>query len=159
MASSSSTGKHPVKVFMYDLSHGMMAQMSPHMLGRQLSGVWHTAVVVYGKEFYFGGGIQSASPGTTPAGQPLKTIDYGHTEVPEWLLQEHLSGLHAKFNASTYHLLERNCNHFAEEVLQLLCGKSLPDEVRNLPADFASTPLGQMLTPMIDGLFKNMAPV
>ena len=31
--------------------------------GKQLDGIWHTAVVVYGQEFFFGGnGIQSCDP-------------------------------------------------------------------------------------------------
>jgi len=31
--------------------------------GRQIDGVWHTAVVAYGEEFFYGGiGIQSCSP-------------------------------------------------------------------------------------------------
>jgi len=31
--------------------------------GRQIDGVWHTAVVAFGEEFFYGGiGIQSCSP-------------------------------------------------------------------------------------------------
>ena len=40
----------PVKVYVYDLSHGMMAALSPSLLGTRLDGLWHTAVVVYGHE-------------------------------------------------------------------------------------------------------------
>lgn len=32
----------------------------------------------------------------------------------------------------------------------------VPDYVRNLPGDFASTPLGAMMVPMIDSFFKSM---
>ena len=46
--------------------------------GRPLDGVWHTAIVVYGKEYFYGGsgdsgsGIQWCNPGGTVMGQPLK---------------------------------------------------------------------------------------
>jgi hypothetical protein len=40
--------------------------------GKQVDGVWHTGVVVFGKEFFFGGGIQSGDPGQTPYGTPVE---------------------------------------------------------------------------------------
>jgi hypothetical protein len=33
------------------------------MIGQQVDGIWHTGIVVYGKEYYFGGGISYDSPG------------------------------------------------------------------------------------------------
>ena len=44
---------YPVKVYVYDLSHGMMAALSPSLLGTRLDGLWHTAVVVYGHEYKY----------------------------------------------------------------------------------------------------------
>ncbi len=38
----------------------------------QLDGIWHTSIVVGGQEIYYGGGIQTAVPGTTPHGQPVE---------------------------------------------------------------------------------------
>ena len=51
------------------------------MLGRRLEGIWHTAVVVHGKEYFFGGGVQSMRPGTTPAGSPDRVVEQGSTEA------------------------------------------------------------------------------
>jgi hypothetical protein len=33
-------------------------------IGKQINGVWHTGIVVYGEEYYFGGmgGIESCQP-------------------------------------------------------------------------------------------------
>lgn len=39
------------------------------LLGKVIEGVWHTGIVVYGKEYYFGGGISYDPPGMTPFGK------------------------------------------------------------------------------------------
>ena len=50
-----------VSVHVYDLSQGLAAALSPSLIGKQIGGVWHTGVVVYGREYFFGGGIQVRS--------------------------------------------------------------------------------------------------
>jgi hypothetical protein len=52
----------PVKLNVYDLSQGMAKSMSKSLCGVQIDGIWHTGIVVYGKEFYFGGGISYDPP-------------------------------------------------------------------------------------------------
>lgn len=53
----------PVQLYVYDMTNGVAAVMSQMLLGQQIEGIWHTAVVVYGREFFFGGaGIQSCMP-------------------------------------------------------------------------------------------------
>jgi len=150
----------PVSVYIYDLSQGMMTAMSAQLLGKQLNGIWHTSIVVsydgQPREFFFGGGISSARPGTTSAGRPLRTMDFGTTEVPKEMFYEYLHSLHDRFNINTYHLLRNNCNHFTNEVLNFLTGKSLPDYIINLPNEFLSTPLGTMMAPMIDQMFQRL---
>ena len=47
---------------------GMAAQLSTALLGKRVEGVWHTGLLVYGKEFFFGGGIQV--PPVPPCVQP-----------------------------------------------------------------------------------------
>lgn len=73
----------PVKLYIYDLSNGLAKQMSMSLTGRQigttsmrmtwvykvitntslLDGIWHTSVVVFGQEFYYGQGILTSPPG------------------------------------------------------------------------------------------------
>lgn len=59
----------PVLLNVYDLSQGMAKSMSKQMVGVQIDGIWHTGIVVYGQEFYFGGGISYDPPGQTPFGK------------------------------------------------------------------------------------------
>lgn len=47
----------------------MASQFSRQLCGRHIEGVWHTGVVVYGKEYYFGGGVSYDAPGYTPFGK------------------------------------------------------------------------------------------
>ncbi|KAG5305556.1 DESI1 isopeptidase, partial [Acromyrmex insinuator] len=52
-----------VELYIYDLTKGMAAMMSQILIGRQLDGIWHTAIVAYGREYFFGPvGIQSVRP-------------------------------------------------------------------------------------------------
>ena len=71
----------PVELYVYDLSNGMARQLSAQLTGRQIDGIWysllfynlhpllnctlyrHTSVVVFGKEVFYGGGINTTLPG------------------------------------------------------------------------------------------------
>ncbi|PZC71076.1 hypothetical protein B5X24_HaOG214147 [Helicoverpa armigera] len=56
----------PVELYIYDLTNGLASLLSPTILGRQIEGVWHTAIVVYQREFFYGGGgITSCAPVST----------------------------------------------------------------------------------------------
>ena len=66
----------PVKLHVYDLSGGMAKAMSQQLVGKQIDGVWHTGIVVYNKEYYFGGRISYDPPARTPFGKSklLKSV-------------------------------------------------------------------------------------
>ena len=63
-------GGFPVVLNVYDLSMGMASMFSQQFLGKYIEAIWHTGIVVYGREFFFGGGICVGSPGRTPYGSP-----------------------------------------------------------------------------------------
>jgi hypothetical protein len=143
----------PVKVFIYDISRGLAAQLSEPILGKKLEGVWHTGVVVYGKEYFFGSmGIEWCPPGGTMLGQPDKVAELGDTEIPEELFNQYLIGLKDTFSPQHYHLLDHNCNNFSAEVALFLTGKNIPDYITNLPDEVMSTPFGAMIRPMLDSM-------
>ncbi|XP_023334256.1 uncharacterized protein LOC111705809, partial [Eurytemora carolleeae] len=119
--------------------------------GRPLEALWHTAVVVYDREYYFGSaGIESVPPGTTMLGQPLKIEDLGETQIPFEVFNEYLL-THSKdrFKGERYDLFHHNCNNFSHETAQFLTGKGIPQYILDLPYEVLSTPMGQMLAPMI----------
>lgn len=51
-----------VFLYMYDLTQGMAAMMGPSLIGRPLEAIWHTSVVVYGTEYFFGNGVFTSVP-------------------------------------------------------------------------------------------------
>ncbi|KAF7647726.1 hypothetical protein LDENG_00167750 [Lucifuga dentata] len=153
------TCSYPVKLYIYDLSKGMARQLSPLMLGRQLDGIWHTAVVVHGQEFFFmGDGISSCPPGGTVLGEPDSIADLGNTEVTEELFQQYLSSLgESTYSNGSYNLFEHNCNTFSNEVAQFLTGNKIPPHITDLPSEVLSTPFGQALRPLLDSIVINPA--
>ncbi|KAL5996981.1 hypothetical protein ACLOJK_007907 [Asimina triloba] len=112
----------------------------------------HTGVVVYGNEYYFGGGIQQAHSGTTPYGTPIKVVDLGVTHVPKDIFEEYLQEISPRYTAETYSLLRHNCNNFSNEVAQFLVGVTIPDYILNLPNEVLSSPMGAMILPTIQQL-------
>lgn len=144
----------PVQLYVYDLSRGMAARMAPAFGIHGIDGIWHTSVVVYNTEYYYGQGISLARPGTTHHGAPLRKIDMGMTQLPADVVRDYVESLRGTYTAEKYHLLDYNCNTFTNDMCSFLVGKSIPSYISSLPADFLRTPLGQSLRPMIDGMFS-----
>ncbi|XP_075522136.1 uncharacterized protein LOC142555247 [Primulina tabacum] len=143
---------YKVSLHVYDLSQGLARQLSTTFLGKSIEGIWHTGIVVYGNEYYFGGGIQNAAVGTTPYGTPLKVVDLGVTHVPKDVFETYLQEIDHRYTAETYRLLTHNCNNFSNEVAQFLVGASIPDYILNLPNEVLSSPMGALMLPMIQQL-------
>ncbi|XP_058811176.1 uncharacterized protein LOC131676066, partial [Topomyia yanbarensis] len=143
-----------VVLYIYDLTRGMAATMSQMLLGRHIEGIWHTAVVVYGREYFFGShGITSCLPGNTILGQPQRKQVIGQTFIPLPVFTDYVRGLaESTFRGSRYNLLHHNCNTFSEDLCQFLCGVGIPKYILDLPQEFLSTPLGQSFAPLIESL-------
>ena len=141
---------YSVKLYVYDLSRGLASQLSQSFIGKQIDGIWHTAVVVYGQEYFFGGGICSCPPGTTMMGPPMRIEDMGTTYIPPVTFKELLNTISPDFQTCHYNVMTNNCNNFTNVLLQFLTGGYTPDYILNLPQEVLSTPLGQMLLPTIE---------
>ncbi|KAI9244897.1 PPPDE putative peptidase domain-containing protein [Sporodiniella umbellata] len=142
-----------IKLYVYDLSQGMAKTMSLALTGKQIDGIWHTSVVVFGKEIFFGQGIMITSPGTTQHGKPLQVVDIGETYLPEDVVMEYVDSLRPVYTAEKYHLLDFNCNTFSNDLCQFLCGQDIPAHITGLPSEVLNTPFGQSILPMIEGMF------
>ncbi|XP_015125387.1 uncharacterized protein LOC107047110 isoform X2 [Diachasma alloeum] len=143
-----------VELYVYDLTKGMAAMMSQILIGRHLDGVWHTAIVAYGREYFFGpSGIQSVRPGGTVLGEPERVEKLGDTFLPYSVFLEYINGLGtSKFVTGSYHLLRLNCNSFSDEVSSFLVGSGIPKYILDLPEEILKTPVGQALAPLIESL-------
>lgn len=153
----------PVKVNVYDLSGGLAALYSPMILGSSIEAIYHTLVVVYGKEYYIDQGIKShPTPGQTKYGVPKEVLEMGNTFIPEEVFDEFLEDLRnhdqGKYTSLGYDLFDNNCNHFTDVVLDFLVGKNLEDRILKLPQQVLATPNGQMLRQMLSGVGGGGAP-
>uniref|UniRef100_A0A7S1PG31 PPPDE domain-containing protein n=1 Tax=Percolomonas cosmopolitus TaxID=63605 RepID=A0A7S1PG31_9EUKA len=148
-----------VSLNVYDLSNGMARQLSQQFVGKQFDSIFHTGIVVFGKEYFFGGGIMAMAPAQTPYGKPVSTIPLGTTtktqnEFEAWCRQQQTS----KFSFDKYDLFTTNCNHFTQDACRFLCGPDvdIPDEIRNQPEEFRQTEMGQMVANMMNGWRSQM---
>lgn len=143
---------YKVSLNVYDLSQGLARQLSTTFLGKAIEGVWHTGIVVYGTEYYFGGGIQQTPAGRTPYGTPIRVVDLGITHVPKDVFEIYLQEISPRYTEQTYSLLSHNCNNFSNEVAQFLVSATIPDYILNLPNEVLNSPMGAVFLPMIQQL-------
>ena len=77
----------PVELYIYDLSQGLLSQLAP---GLPLQAIFHTSLVVFGHEYYYGGGAGddyssgisvARTPGLTEYGTPIEKRLLGKTDV------------------------------------------------------------------------------
>lgn len=144
-----------VQLAVYDLSNGMAQQLSEAILGQRIDGIWHTGILVYGREYFFGGGIQSLPIGsfTTFNGlRPVETVDLGQTTKTQTEFEQFLRSIRHRFTQATYDLINNNCNNFSNEAALFLVGRGIPSHIIDLPRIVFSTPGGAMLRPMIEGM-------
>lgn len=151
----------PVELAVYDLSQGMARQLSAQFLGPQfaIDIIPHTAILVYGREYFFGGGIQHEDPShfrRMRGIHPVQVLSLGNTSVSRqefhaWCQNCSNSGEYAP---ASYDLLSHNCNNFSHDAalrgLKLPSG--VPEWILDVPRRFLSSPMGQMVRPMLENM-------
>jgi len=149
-----------VVLHVYDLSMGVAKAMSSALVGRQVDGIWHTGVVVYELEYFYGGGIQHMPPQQVSQNfglSPVEVVDLGETEIEQSAFHDFLQGIQGKYTSETYDLFHNNCNNFSHEVVKFLTGgDGIPSHIVDLPSDILQTPFGQTIAPMINQMQTRM---
>ncbi|KAL1917509.1 uncharacterized protein VTP21DRAFT_3902 [Calcarisporiella thermophila] len=151
----SSTGL-PVFLHVYSLLPPSALSLMVSSLG---VGVYHTGVEIRGKEYCFGAhpynfsGIFSVKPKIGPKGvRYKKSILMGYCQLNDTEINRVLHRLAQSFTGMSYHLLERNCNHFSSDLCEQLVGVAIPDWVNRaarvascfpflIPAEFINPPV------------------
>jgi len=144
----------PVELLLYDISKGASRWLSPLLFARRDIEVFHSGVMVFGSEYWYGGKIFRTNPPCLDNfGQPLTSsrsqelkfepsemrpdlmvIRMGYTFVTH---EEFVVFLRNKLmdrytGVEKYDLLSHSCNHFADEVFNFLLGHGLPPHILEL---------------------------
>ncbi|CAG7852126.1 SubName: Full=Uncharacterized protein {ECO:0000313/EMBL:CCA70386.1} [Serendipita indica DSM 11827] len=123
----------PVQLWLYDLSNGLVNHLARILCPQsKIDGIWHSSIVVYDREIWFGSGITTAVPGTCHLGLPHQVMALGTTYIDEETLEEFLEEVKDYYTHERYHLLGFNY----------------------LPIDFVSTNLGWLASPLIQALYR-----
>jgi hypothetical protein len=152
---------YEVQLAIYDLSRGMARNLSNQFLGPQfaIDAIPHTGIVVFGLEYFFGGGIQSEEPALfrrSTGMVPIETRTLGRTTVNKLQFERWCQTMMetGQYNAAAYDLLSRNCNNFSNEAALTALGLpvGVPEWILDVPRRFLSSPMGQMVRPMLENM-------
>ena len=141
-----------VYLYVYDLTGGMAKMLSMAIIGKQIDGVWHTSIVAYGSEYFFGGGICCLIPLSTPYGTPVEKIPMGKTSKTRDEFNHFLRCVTHRSTMDTYHIINHNCNNFTDECMRFLLNTKIPSHITGLPAELLNTPLGQQFAPIVNNM-------
>jgi hypothetical protein len=161
-------------LLVYDITQGNSELFSGVLLGKKLEAIYHSRILVHGREFWFGGNIFMSLPPMTQYFGPtleksgkmklqqstynpeLKCVHLGYTlmkldEIVEYQHQNQFGGsMCDKFTKETYDVLTRNCNHYSNELAQVLCGNRIPDVITSQPLVILDAPRMKVLVPLLN---------
>ena len=137
-----------VNLHVYDLAKsGSIGRMFGDVTGLR---ALHTGVEVFhyggkkpGVEYSFGpeGGVSEQAPLTNPSMQFRETSFMGTCERTPLELANIIFTARARWKGVDYSALNRNCNHFSDELVFTLVGKHIHESINRL-SDTASSAIG-----------------
>ncbi|KAF4694314.1 hypothetical protein FOZ60_008472 [Perkinsus olseni] len=151
--------KEKVELLYYDISNGASKTLGPILFGRRVEGIWHTSIVAFNREWWFGGNVFRSVPETTPFGSPLKRLQLGYTLHTERELYNILvERLSLEYTPDSYDVITNNCNNFTNDVSMFLLQRGIPQEILSMPHRLMNSGLARILRPFLNhwlGGFKD----
>lgn len=142
---------HPVKLLQYDISDKATKTLARLLFGRPIEGIWHTSVVVFNKEWWFGGRVFRSEIYSTPFGKPVKEIELPATFLKHSELFAYLTETVAdKYTAESYDVIKCNCNHFSNDVVKYLTGTGIPKDILEMPEKLLSGGVAYLVRPFLN---------
>ncbi|EUD68014.1 hypothetical protein C922_01626 [Plasmodium inui San Antonio 1] len=91
-----------------------------------LKNVRHTGIELFGSEYTFSmDGITTCKPKKSTIGQYCKSYELTSVEITYAQFSEILNALGKIYRPNTYNFVCKNCNHFCDDLFELLSGKRL----------------------------------
>jgi PPPDE putative peptidase domain len=129
--------------------------MSRSLIGFQVDGIWHTGIVIYGTEYWFGpSGIKMGtcgSQGMSPVYRHESMTMRSPDEIADFL-----NYAQNQFRPDTYDLIRNNCNHFTNAFSRFLNGQGTPPYVRLQTQSLSQTSAASTLIPLVDSFTASM---
>lgn len=96
-------------------------------------GIFHSGLEVYGVEYAYGGheydvsGVFATNPKDAPGPVLFReSVLVGYTSMSPQHVQQAVQEMGEQYKGNAYHLLQRNCNHFSNDLCRKLTGKEAP---------------------------------
>eukprot|EP00929_Paragymnodinium_shiwhaense_P008509 TRINITY_DN112472_c0_g1_i1.p1 TRINITY_DN112472_c0_g1~~TRINITY_DN112472_c0_g1_i1.p1 ORF type:complete len:740 (+),score=167.96 TRINITY_DN112472_c0_g1_i1:130-2349(+) len=141
----------PVHINIYDISDGKVQWLAPILLGRKVEGLWHTGLVIHGREYWFGGSIFESIPGKTPFGEPTKVRLIGSTMRTRQEIWNHIDkDLFSEYTSENYDVLTHNCNHFSNALCHFVLNEDIPGDVLHQPEQLMNTWSAKLMRPLLN---------
>eukprot|EP00915_Cephaloidophora_sp_WS-2016_P003558 GHVH01004809.1.p1 GENE.GHVH01004809.1~~GHVH01004809.1.p1 ORF type:complete len:395 (+),score=39.38 GHVH01004809.1:132-1316(+) len=142
-----------VQVRVYDISNGRAKRWGPWILGRsrQVGGIWHTGVLVFGWEYFYGGcGIEKMMPEDVTNELPMSledTICLGDTRLSQNDFERWILSVQPFFGPKQYDLISWNCNSFTDFIIRKLIPTSdgIPLYISHIVADVERSARGRAI--------------
>ncbi|RLM60731.1 deSI-like protein [Panicum miliaceum] len=86
----------------------------------------------FGAHDFPSSGVFEVESKTCPGFVYRRTVWLGTTDMSQEEFRTFIEKLAGKYHGNTYHLVNKNCNHFTDDVCQNLTGKPIPSWVNRL---------------------------
>ena len=98
-------------------------------------GLHHSGVEISGTEYSFASGagvFEAATPREAPGSRYRETLELGVFDGGMGDFRMALSEVRQNFGPDDYHLIRKNCNHFANALVWRLLGRQIPAHINRL---------------------------